>query len=78
LKVQTFLATTRKSKEAVRQSVKKWIRTSGSFDAVSISTRYCAIRIIPADCCRASQDHLHSNDVGYQVMADAIDLALFK
>jgi|SRR5579859_7777960 len=26
----------------------------------------------------ASEDHLHPNDVGYQAMADAIDLAVFK
>ena len=26
----------------------------------------------------ASKDHLHPNDAGYQAMADAIDLALFK
>jgi lysophospholipase L1-like esterase len=26
----------------------------------------------------ASEDHLHPNDAGYQAMADAIDLALFR
>ncbi|HXO35341.1 MAG TPA: hypothetical protein VN901_23630 [Candidatus Acidoferrales bacterium] len=26
----------------------------------------------------ASKDHLHPNDTGYQAMADAIDLSLFR
>jgi lysophospholipase L1-like esterase len=26
----------------------------------------------------ASEDNLHPNDLGYQAMADAIDLAIFK
>jgi lysophospholipase L1-like esterase len=68
------------SKEAVRQTVNKWIRTSGSFDAV---IDFDAVLRDPDHPSRllprfASQDHLHPNDVGYQAMADAIDLALFK
>ena len=67
------------SKEALRQSVNKWIRTSGSFDAV---IDFDAVlrdpdhpgRLLPRF---ASKDRLHPNDVGYQAMADAIDLALF-
>jgi lysophospholipase L1-like esterase len=68
------------SKEAVRQRVNKWIRTSGSFDAV---IDFDAVLRDPDHPSRlsprfASQDHLHPNDVGYRAMADAIDLALFK
>jgi lysophospholipase L1-like esterase len=68
------------SKEAVRQTVNKWIRTSGSFDAV---IDFDAVLRDPDHPSRllprfASQDHLHPNDLGYQAMADAIDLALFK
>jgi lysophospholipase L1-like esterase len=68
------------SKEAVRQAVNKWIRTSGSFDGV---IDFDAVlrdpdhpsRIMPRF---ASEDHLHPNDAGYQAMADAIDLALLR
>jgi lysophospholipase L1-like esterase len=68
------------SKEAVRQTVNKWIRTSGSFDGM---IDFDAVlrdpdrpsRLLPRF---ASKDHLHPNDAGYHVMADAIDLTLFK
>jgi lysophospholipase L1-like esterase len=68
------------SKEAVRQTVNKWIRTSGSFDAV---IDFDAVLRDPDHPARLlprfdSGDHLHPNDVGYQAIADAIDLALFK
>jgi lysophospholipase L1-like esterase len=68
------------SKEAFRQSVNKWIRTSGAFDAV---IDFDAVLRDPDHPSRlsprfASQDHLHPNDVGYQAMADAIDVALFQ
>jgi lysophospholipase L1-like esterase len=68
------------SKEAARQTVNKWIRTSGSFDAV---IDFDAVLRDPDHPSRllprfASKDHLHPNDAGYRAMADAIDLALFK
>jgi lysophospholipase L1-like esterase len=68
------------SKEATRQAVNKWIRTSGSFDAV---IDFDAVLRDPDHPSRllprfASQDHLHPNDAGYQAMADAVDLALFR
>jgi lysophospholipase L1-like esterase len=68
------------SKEATRQAVNKWIRTSGSFDGV---IDFDAVLRDPDHPSRllprfASKDHLHPNDAGYQAMADAIDLALFK
>jgi lysophospholipase L1-like esterase len=68
------------SKEATRQTVNKWIRTIGSFDAV---IDFDAVLRDPDHPSRllprfASEDHLHPNDLGYQAMADAINLAVFK
>ena len=68
------------SKEAIRQTVNRWIRTSGSFDAVIdfdavVRDPDHPSRLLPRF---ASEDHLHPNDLGYQAMADAIDLAIFK
>jgi lysophospholipase L1-like esterase len=68
------------SKEAVRQSVNQWIRTSGSFDGV---IDFDAVLRDPDHPSRllprfAAPDHLHPNDLGYQAMADAIDVALFQ
>ncbi|HET7205599.1 MAG TPA: SGNH/GDSL hydrolase family protein [Terriglobales bacterium] len=67
-------------KEATRQAVNTWIRTSGAFDGV---IDFDAVLRNPAQPRRilprfASEDHLHPNDAGYQAMADAVDLALFK
>jgi lysophospholipase L1-like esterase len=68
------------SHRAVRQTVNDWIRTSGKFDAVIDMD--AAVRD-PADpnkllAAYDSGDHLHLNVAGYQKMADAIDLDLFK
>jgi lysophospholipase L1-like esterase len=68
------------SKEAIRLTVNKWIRSSGSFDGV---IDFDAVLRDPDQPSRllsrfASKDHLHPNDLGYQAMADAIDLSLFK
>jgi lysophospholipase L1-like esterase len=68
------------AKEKIRQEVNKWIRSSGSFDAV---IDFDAVLRDPDHPSRllpkfASQDHLHPNDAGYQAMADAIDLKMFN
>jgi lysophospholipase L1-like esterase len=66
--------------EAKRQAVNQWIRSSKTYDAVIDFDKalrdpgnLAAIR--PA---YDSGDNLHPNDAGYQAMADAIDLSLFK
>lgn len=61
--------------EAVRQSVNRWIRTAGEFDAVLDFERVMAD---PSDASRLdptkdSGDHLHPSDAGYTAMAAAID-----
>jgi lysophospholipase L1-like esterase len=68
------------AKAAIRQTVNKWIRTSGAFDGV---IDFDAILRDPDHSSRllprlASDDHLHPNDAGYQAIADAINLALFN
>jgi lysophospholipase L1-like esterase len=66
--------------EAARQTVNKWIRTSGKFDAVidldaAVRDPANPTKLLPA---YDTGDHLHLNVAGYQKMAEAIDLDLFK
>ena len=66
--------------EAKRQAVNLWIRTSRAFDAVidfdkALRDPAHPARMLPV---YDSGDHLHPNDAGYQAMADAIDLRLFR
>jgi len=66
-------------REAARQTVNHWIRSSGAFDAV---IDFDAALRDPAQPLRLllaadTGDHLHPNETGYRLMADAIDLALF-
>lgn len=66
--------------EAKRQAVNHWIRTSHAYDAVIDFDRVLRdpthlTRLLPA---YDSGDHVHPNDLGYGVMADAIDLSLFR
>ena len=66
--------------EAARQEVNKWIRTSGRFDAVidldaAVRDPENPNKLLPE---YDTGDHLHLNVAGYQKMADAIDLDLFK
>ena len=71
-------------KERMRQAVNHWIRTSGEYDAV---IDFDAVLRDPNDPTRLrsddvrdydSGDHLHPNEAGYEAMAMAIDLTLFK
>jgi lysophospholipase L1-like esterase len=66
--------------EAARQTVNKWIRTSDKFDVVidlnaAVRDPANPARLLPA---YDTGDHLHLNAAGYQKMAEAIDLDLFK
>nr|WP_308315551.1 SGNH/GDSL hydrolase family protein [Streptomyces sp. ISL-100] len=64
--------------ERKRDAVNHWIRTSGEYDAVVDLDRALADpdpakkdTMLPA---YDSGDHLHPNDAGYRVMAEALDL----
>ena len=66
--------------EAKRQAVNQWIRTSHAYDAVIDFDKVLRdpshpSRLLPAF---DGGDHVHPNDTGYKVMADAIDLSLFR
>jgi len=66
--------------ETKRETVNQWIRTSHAFDGVidfdqAVRDPAAPLQILPA---YDSGDHLHPNDAGYQAMAGAINLALFR
>jgi lysophospholipase L1-like esterase len=68
------------NREAARQTVNRWIRTSHRFDAV---IDFDAVTRDPADARRLlpsvdEGDHLHLNPFGYKVLADAVPAALLR
>jgi lysophospholipase L1-like esterase len=70
----------REEGEKIRQAINTWIRTSGAYDAV---VDFEAVVRDPANPRRLRAefdpgDHLHPNDAGYQAMAKAIDLKVFR
>jgi lysophospholipase L1-like esterase len=63
-------------REALREQVNAWIRTSGEADAVvdfdaAVRDPSAPQRLLPA---YDPGDHLHPNDAGYRAMAAAVDL----
>jgi len=69
----------RPEREEARQTVNRWIRTGGAYDAVidfdaAVRDPADPSRLLPA---ADTGDHLHPNEAGYRMMADAVDLALF-
>lgn len=66
-------------REQARQTVNEWIRDSGAFDAVidldrALRDQDNPTRLLPA---ADTGDHLHPNETGHRMIAEAIDLALF-
>ena len=67
-------------REAAWKKVNEWIRTSARFDAVidfdvALRDQVNPLRLIPeAD----TGDHLHPNERGHRMIAEAVDLTLFK
>lgn len=66
-------------REAARQQVNRWIRTSGRFDAVIDFDRVARDPQNPRQLLPAVDvgDHLHLNPEGYQMLADAVPARLF-
>lgn len=66
--------------ERARQSLNRWIRTSGRFDAVLDFDTVTRDPVQPENPLASfdSGDHLHPGDEGYKAMAYSIDLALFQ
>jgi lysophospholipase L1-like esterase len=69
-----------KKGEEIRQAVNKWIRTSGRFDAI---VDFDAVIRDPNHLTKMRTefdpgDHIHPNDEGNQVMANAFDLSVFR
>ena len=66
-------------RDAARNLINEWIRTSGHFDAVIDFDK--TIRD-PQDLAtilsEAQSDYLHPNERGYQMMGKSVDLSLFK
>jgi lysophospholipase L1-like esterase len=64
--------------EQVREALNNWIRTSGAFDGVIDFATPVAdpTNLLTFDAKYNDRDHLHPNDSGYQIMANAIDLAM--
>jgi lysophospholipase L1-like esterase len=67
-------------REAARNTVNEWIRSSGRFDAVidfdkTLRNPEDTLTILPA---AHSGDFLHPNESGYKMMGEAIDLKLFE
>jgi len=66
-------------REAARQTVNAWIRESGAFDTV---IDLDAVLRDPANLTRLRSeadtgDHLHPNETGHRMIAEAVDLTLF-
>ena len=67
-------------KEVKRQAVNAWIRTSGEYDDVIDFDRVLRDPNSPSKIITLydSGDHGHPTDAGYQALANAIDLRLFR
>jgi lysophospholipase L1-like esterase len=68
------------AKEPIREAVNEWIRESGEYDAVIDFDRAVRDPSHPTQILAAYDcgDHLHPNDAGYQAMAEAVKLTLFR
>jgi lysophospholipase L1-like esterase len=65
--------------ESIRQAINQWIRTGGAYDAVIDFDAKLRDPENPKqmNAVYYLNDHLHPNDAGYRLMAEAIDLSIF-
>ena len=65
--------------EATRQAVNRWIRTAQAYDAVIDFEKVVQDPKNPLRIRRdLTRDYVHPNTAGYRLLADSIDLELFK
>ncbi|WP_310686968.1 SGNH/GDSL hydrolase family protein [Aliifodinibius sp. S!AR15-10] len=66
-------------REQARQKVNEWIRNSGAFDAVIDLDKALRDPDNPSQLLPAADtgDHLHPNETGHRLIAEAVDLSLF-
>src|SRR5262249_49530297 len=66
--------------EEIRQTVNRWIRQKGNFDALGDFDTVVRDHERPVRLRQEFDpgDHIHPNDAGNQAMADAFDLSIFK
>ncbi|MEU5866366.1 GDSL-type esterase/lipase family protein [Nonomuraea sp. NPDC047529] len=67
-------------REAARQQLNEWIRTSGTFDAVIDLDRAARDPAAPRNLLPAYDvgDHLHLNPAGYKALAEAVPPGLLR
>ncbi|KAJ4331475.1 hypothetical protein N0V95_009880 [Ascochyta clinopodiicola] len=67
-------------REATRQKINKFIRTSGTFDAVADFDKFLADPKIPSQLASQydSGDYLHPGVLGYQHLADEFPVGIFE
>jgi lysophospholipase L1-like esterase len=69
-------------RDQARNLVNEWIRTNGHFDAVIDFDKVMRDPNDPAALLTEAQsganDHLHPNEIGYQMMGKAVNMLLFK
>lgn len=69
-----------KTREATRQKVNNWIKTSGTFDHVVDFSAMVESKTSPGqlDSQYNGGDYLHPNGAGYKAMADGFPIEIFK
>jgi lysophospholipase L1-like esterase len=69
-------------RDAARNTINNWIRTSGHFDAVIDFDKVMRdpndTATLLTEAQSGANDYLHPNELGYKMMGEAVDISLFK